>query len=189
MHFNIRMFFKLFSCFRFEHLIMICLISFHFFLRFLSLRSSLRSSWKWLKLHSWTSKLMKDELCISASKRLTSLSLLGHSLSHSSRHLLHHHIKRTPLSAPLIPKPCSKRLRKYTSEVLISKSLLKNFVDVNIVKASCWAFAKLVITSSFAFIAKSRISLSDMLKCVHRAWSAVFIRVNFKRQLYDVTLC
>jgi hypothetical protein len=99
---------------------------------------------------------MEDKLSISTPKRLASLPLLSHSLGHSSRHLLHHNIKRTPLATtPLISKSCPKRLREYASDVLVAKSLLKYFVDVDVVevKSSSRAFTKLVIASPFAFIA------------------------------------
>jgi len=99
---------------------------------------------------------MEDKLSISAPKRLASLHLLSHSLGHSSCHLLHHNIKRTPLTTtPLIPKSCPKRLSEYAPDVLVAKSLLKYFIDVDVVKVepSCRAFTKLVIASPFAFIA------------------------------------
>lgn len=131
-------------------------ITFHFLLSLLSLRSSLRSSREWLKLHPWPSKGMENKLCISVPKRLASLPLLSHSLGHSSRHLLHHNVKRTSLATtPLIPKSCPKRLSEYASDVLVAKSLLKYFVDVDVVEVepSGRAFTKLIIASPFAFIA------------------------------------
>jgi len=151
------------SCIGFFRLLTIFLrssITFYFLLWFLSLWSSLRSTREWLKLHTWPSKRMKDKLSISAPKWLASLSLLshslGHSLCHSGRHLLHHNIKWTPLATtPLIPESCPKRLRKYTSDIFVSKCLLKNFVYVDVVEVepSGRAFTKLIIASTFAFIA------------------------------------